>query len=108
FGLGPDGYQFDGHVHKSDCVQRSTRVGFGDVRVRAVEDVQQFDLHAIRSFRVRAARSPLRMTTTSAISCTSTTAASPSTPNRASGSRAAMISSDRMMFWLMMRLPRRA
>ena len=39
---------------------------------------------------------------------TNTTAAKPRTPNRASGSRAVMISSDRMMFWLMMCRPRRA
>src|SRR5699024_11087235 len=98
----------DGHGREFESIQRCACVGFGADRVRAVDDVVQFDLHENRSFRARAARRPLRITTTSAISCTSTTEASPRTPNKASGGSAVMLGSDRVMFWLMIWRPWRA
>lgn len=57
-------------------------------------------LQPLRRVAGSGARSPLRMTTTSAISWTRATAASPRTPKSASGISTVMISSDRMMLWL--------
>mgnify|MGYP000305367305 CR=1 FL=1 len=50
-GLGPDRDQLDRHGPESESVQRCPCVGFGDSRVRAVGDVQQFHLHEASSVR---------------------------------------------------------